>query len=200
MKALPSDPSIATPHTIIRVHYGKYYSYDGYGQRSDEAGFYYVFLPANASVGPLAPMVVEFHGGGFTGGAATRALTAKINACLQNGIAWISVDYRLVATQYYYDDPSGSSTEEELIHASADGRLTLDAKLPLSSYHVRIGRQEFNTKCSYDAGRALEDLLSRAHILRLDPHRIAFTGGSAGGGEMHYLSWVYRRLDQNWRR
>ena len=28
----------------------------------------------------------------------------------------------------------------------------------------------------------------------MDPHRLSTTGGSAGGGEIHYLTWVYHAL------
>ena len=99
-----------------------------------------------------------------------------------------------------------------------------------SDYKVRVGRQEFNTKCSFDAAAGFEDLLSRASTFGLDVHRVGFTlgfgltnpnpnpnpkpkptpnpspkqvgftGSSAGGGEMHYLSWTYRALERNWRR
>jgi len=83
--------------------------------------------------------------------------------------------------------------EEELIHATADGRLTLDTDGRVASdYKVRVGRQEFNTKCSFDAAAGFSDLLGRAADFNIDVHRVAFTGGSAGGGELHYLTWVWR--------
>ena len=31
----------------------------------------------------------------------------------------------------------------------------------------------------------------------MDPHRISTTGGSAGGGEIHYLTWVYHALSRD---
>ena len=70
-------------------------------------------------------------------------LTDVIENFLKNGLAFVSMDYRLVATKYYYDtSPAGGHLEEEYIHADADGRLTLDTEsAPSSSYAVRIGRQ-----------------------------------------------------------
>ena len=61
----------------------------------------------------------------------------------------------------------------------------------MSDYKVHVGRQEFNTKCSYDAVQGFEHLLSMADSLGIDVHSIAFTGGSAGGGEINYLTYVY---------
>ena len=197
IERLPPDPTITTPHTVHRINYGKYYSYSKEHEKSREANMYFVFKPLNET---NVPVIVEYHGGGFTGGAATRQVTAKIAACLENGIAWASMDYRLVATKYFYESAHGEE-EEEFIHAAADGQLTLDSTgRRSSSYLVRIGRQEFNTKCSFDAAAGFEDLITRAHSLGVDMHRVAFTGGSAGGGEIHYLAWVYYRLDDNWRR
>ena len=60
----------------------------------------------------------------------------------------------------------------------------------MSDYKIRIGRQEFNTKCSYDAVQGFEHLLSLADNLGIDVHSIAFTGGSAGGGEINYRMYV----------
>lgn len=79
---------------------------------------------------------------------------------LDNGFHYMSVGYRLVATKYLW---GAAGTEEEFIHAAADGTLTLDKTgLPLSSYKVHAGRTEFNTKCSYDAAQALEHLITHA--------------------------------------
>jgi hypothetical protein len=106
----------------------------------------------------------------------------------------MSVGYRLVATKYRWG-PAGA--EEEFIHAASDGTLTLDRTgLPLSSYKVHVGRTEFNTKCSYDAAQALEHLITHADQLQVDVHKISTTGGSAGGGEIHYLTWVYHALGE----
>ena len=201
---LQPSPFLATPHSMRKVVYGKYFSYDAEGATSTEGSAYYVFLPTSraraANAAGELPVVVEYHGGGFTGGSATSQQTAAIDAFLQNGVAYASMDYRLVATKYYYG--SGDAVcEEEFIHADSTGRLSLDtAGMVASDYQVRVGRQEFNTKCSFDAAAGFEDLLSRAATLGLDVHRIGFTGSSAGGGEIHYLSWAYRALDRNWRR
>merc|ERR1711988_1398535 len=55
------------------------------------------------------------------------------------------------------------------------------------------GRQEYNTKCYFDAVQMIEHLISHADAYGVDVHRISFTGDSAGGGEMNYLIWVYHQ-------
>eukprot|EP00413_Alexandrium_margalefii_P045770 CAMPEP_0204597298 /NCGR_PEP_ID=MMETSP0661-20131031/53726_1 /ASSEMBLY_ACC=CAM_ASM_000606 /TAXON_ID=109239 /ORGANISM="Alexandrium margalefi, Strain AMGDE01CS-322" /LENGTH=475 /DNA_ID=CAMNT_0051607979 /DNA_START=61 /DNA_END=1488 /DNA_ORIENTATION=- len=201
--AAPPAATAATagpPAVVTRSYvYGKYYSQastlgSGYPQ---SANTYYVFTPEghNPSRDIALPFVLEFHGGGFTGGSATRTPNTPIAAAVANGMAWISVDYRLVATKYYYGD---DKQVEELIHVDAEGRLTLDtAGKTMDDYIVRRGRQEFNTKCSYDAAQALEHIIEHATELGVDVHRIATTGSSAGGGEIHYLTWVYHSFPGN---
>jgi hypothetical protein len=212
---IPPDPLITTTHTLTKVIYGKYWSSSQQQQQQDqstEANSYYLFMPqvtrgakqwrqrAASDLAGLVPVVVQFHGGGFTGGSATRAPNAQIDSFLQNGVAFASMDYRLVATKYYYG-AGDSVCEEEFIHADASGRLTLDRNgSVMSDYSVRVGRQELNTKCSFDAAAGLNDLIGRAGSLGIDPHRIGLLGSSAGGGEIHYLAWVYRGLDRNWQR
>ena len=157
--------------------------------------------------------------------------------------------------------PSLLLSLQEFIHAAANGTLTLDTTgRVLSDYKIRRGRTEFNTKCSYDAALALENLLASADTFGVDPHRISTTGtamfalatrplpchvhssplrftakragvqraamaqgaaevwarvlnhahavlhggtmhtragGSAGGGEIHYLTWVYHALSRD---
>ena len=86
---LPPSPFLSMPHAMHKVVFSKYWSYDAEGRTSTEGSTYYLFLPksraraANA-VGDL-PVVVEFHGGGFTGGSATSEQTAAIDGFLQVG-------------------------------------------------------------------------------------------------------------------
>ena len=169
--------------------YGKYYGRGG----ADNINSYYLFLPPGDRDmdAPPLPVIVEFHGGGFTGGAATTEANALIDAALANNIAFISVNYRLVTTKYYYKDDDGKEQPEELINVDSAGRLTLSSTTNMSAYKVRRGRQEFNTKCSFDAVQMIEHLAANAEKMGLDPHRISFTGSSAGGGEINYLTWVY---------
>lgn len=140
------------------------------------------------------PLVMHFHGGGFIGGDATRECNSEVESYLNNGIAYVSVDYRLVGETFYYKDLEGSSKEEEFINVKEDGELSLDSSMLLSEYIVRTGWQELITKCVYDGARALDYLVEHAAELELDPHRISFTGDSAGTAIIFYLSLVYPRL------
>ena len=193
--AAPPAPRGAPGISCRQVVYGKYYAKDaesGGKVLTDQT--YWLYSPAKAQPGAALPVHIQIHGGGFTGGTPDEAASsdARIAAVVINGMHFMSVGYRLVATKYYY---GAAGLEEEFIHASANGTLTLDAGgKVLSSYVVRRGRTEFNTKCSYDAAQALEHLLANAKAYGVDPHRISTTGGSAGGGEIHYLTWVYHAL------
>ena len=86
---LPPSPSLSTPHAMRRVVFGKYWSYDAEGRTSTEGSTYYLFLPSSraraANAAGDLPVVVEFHGGGFTGGSATSEQTAAIDGFLQVG-------------------------------------------------------------------------------------------------------------------
>eukprot|EP00947_MAST-08B_sp_MAST-8B-sp1_P000645 g645.t1 len=214
MKALFAFAAAALWHlssgqsvTTDSYTYGKYYAKNPRtGQKDTSDQMFWLFRPASSSSdSPAAklPVVVEFHGGGFTGGSATKTPNAMISSAVANGIAWISVNYRLVATKYYYGGAADAGTDadadaakvEELIHVDASGRLTLDTTgKTMDDYEVRRGRTEFNTKCSFDAAQFIEYLIAHADALGIDVHRIATTGGSAGGGEIHYLTWVYHQL------
>ena len=150
----------------------------------------YLFTPETPA-GSKVPVVIQIHGGGFTGGSANTQRTAEIDAITSAGIAYVSVNYRLVATRYYYGN---DKKLEELIHVDHEGRLTLDTTgKTADQYQIRRGRTEYNTKCSYDAARMIDYLVEHAEELGLDMHRVSFTGGSAGGGEIHYLTWVYHQ-------
>jgi len=53
--------------------------------------------------------------------------------------------------------------------AGEDGSLVIDPNgRLLSEYAVKVGRTEFNTKCSYDAVQVLEHLISHADDLQVD--------------------------------
>ncbi|CAE8697181.1 unnamed protein product, partial [Polarella glacialis] len=137
------------------------------------------------------PVIVHFHGGGFTEGTPqTSSADADVKEATRNGIAYISVGYRLVAAKYHF----GNDTPEELIHVDSEGRLSLDAAgKTMEDYRIRRGRQEYNTKCSYDAVQMMEHLIAHADAFGIDIHRISFCGDSAGGGEIQYLTWVYHQ-------
>ena len=206
--------------TPQKLTYGKYY-----GRANSDINAYYLYSPAAATTSgnssnssthrPLLPAIIQIHGGGFTGGSASSSSNAAIEAAVGNGIAYISVNYRLVATKYYYKEAAHTTEghgegghgegrgerlggmvekEEELIHVDADGRLALDTTgKVIGDYQIRRGRQEYNTKCSYDAVQMIEHLIANAADLGIDVHRLSFTGSSAGGGEIHYLTWVYHQ-------
>lgn len=174
-----------------QLTYGKYFSSKS-GSKDTTDNSYFLFKPKDydASVNGKLPIIIEIHGGGFTGGSPQKSPNAAIQSAVNNGIAYVSVGYRLVATKYYYD----SNKVEELIHVDSEGRLSLDTSgKTMDDYQVRVGRTEFNTKCSYDTAQMIEHLIANADTLGLDVHRISTTGGSAGGGEIHYLTWVYHQ-------
>eukprot|EP01051_Picozoa_sp_SAG22_P016693 SAG22_NODE_2407_length_2605_cov_1.483639_3_plen_212_part_00 len=190
--------------------YGKYFKKTIAGVNDFGDNTYWMFSPRNISAGTKLPVMMQIHGGGFTGGNPDSSVTPEIAAYLDNGFHYVSVGYRLVATKYYYSpgsctpSPRCGGIEEEFIHAAANGTLTLDTggaigggPMYLSDYKVHAGRTEFNTKCSYDAAQALEHLITHADQLQADVHKLATTGGSAGGGEIHYLTWVYHNLKDN---
>ena len=113
---------------------------------------YWLYSPANIPAGVTLPIMIEFHGGGLTGGTAKTEINPVIQAyldaspdaiptttclnmirltdclCLQNGFHYMSVNYRLVGTTYVYDSVGhkGATTiEEEWISVTEDGTLTL---------------------------------------------------------------------------
>ena len=83
--------------------FGKYFTKED-GDVSQESSTYYLFTPSKeaSSESGKYPVVVEFHGGGFTGGSATKVCSSQCQALLDNGIAFVSFDYRLVSTKYFY--------------------------------------------------------------------------------------------------
>ena len=217
-------PPVAGNYTTRSFVYGKYFepSVDPRSPNDYSAQTYYIFSPRNIPAGTKLPVMMQIHGGGFTSGAATKEVTPEIAAFLDNGFHYVSVGYRLVATKYYYPvaeqspEMTGGNIEEEFIwagpaappHAAVNpapsGFLQLDTGGPLgggpmylSDYKVHAGRTEFNTKCSYDAAQALEHLITHADQLQLDMHKLLLTGSSAGGGEIHYLTWVYHGFHGN---
>jgi len=64
----------------------------------------------------------------------------------------------------------------------------------LTDYKVKIGRQEFVTKCIYDATRAMDYIIEHAAALNVDLNKISTMSDSAGGAEAHYLTWTYQLL------
>ena len=78
----------------IQAVFAKDIPYDGFSETKFD-----IFLPQAS--GP-APLVIFFHGGGFTGGDKKDVYEqdkgkAEIQALLSKGIAFASVNYRLLA-------------------------------------------------------------------------------------------------------
>eukprot|EP00040_Diaphanoeca_grandis_P025848 m.143864 g.143864 ORF g.143864 m.143864 type:complete len:527 (+) comp30340_c0_seq3:335-1915(+) len=181
---------LPTPKTVV---YGKYFSHEMDGSHNHEANTYYLYSPTgfDPTRGVKLPIMMFYHGGGFTGGSAADVNTNEIMAYLNNGFHYVSMDYRLVATKYYY---SSLDVEEEFIHVNSSGYLWVDTQgILMSDYNIQVGRQEYNTKCSYDAVQGLEHLIANADIFGIDMHSLSFSGGSAGGGEINYLTYVYHQ-------
>jgi poly(3-hydroxybutyrate) depolymerase len=206
------DRTVVPEYTTRRVVYGKYFkarcSDDsplfecnrlppaGAAAQDYDDNSYWLHSPSNIAPGVKLPIMVQFHGGGFTGGSATREIDNTVQGYLDNGFHYLSVNYRLVNQLYLFADSAGEEEEEEYIHAREDYTLTLDAAgRRLSEYAVKVGRTEFNTKCSYDAAQALEHLIAHADELQVDLHKMSLSGSSAGGGEIHYLAWGYHSLE-----
>ena len=136
--------------------------------------------PAAAS----RPVVVEFHGGGFTGGKATSSTTAQIDNMLSNGVAFVSMDYRLVATKYYYRDAAGAEREEQFIHAGEDGRLTLDGEAaPASSYapNISVSAAHVPAMGRFSASSRASNCLVTARRLLCAGHAVRHDIGMYGG-------------------
>ena len=102
----------------------------------------------------------------------------------QNGIAFASLDYRLVATKYYYEDTGGAEQEEEFIDVDADGEMSLNAKHTMSQYQVLTGRLEYGAKCVYSAVEAFEHILANTGTSGIDANKVGFSANSAGGMEV----------------
>ena len=86
--------------------------------------------------------MVQFHGGGFTGGSATREIDNTIQGYLDNGFHYLSANYRLTNQLYLYLNAAGQAVEEEFIIAGEDGSLRLDPNgMLLSEYAVKVGRE-----------------------------------------------------------
>lgn len=194
----PAPPAPApgpAPGTVRQVlQYGKYYSADG----DRTINTYNLFSPPDIPDGETRPIFIQFHGGGYTSGAASSDCGEECMLHVAQGFHYASVNYRLVGQYYYYDNSTGGRAEEEFIHAAEDGSLTLDTGGAVMSESAAIvGRTEFITKCLYDAAQMLEHLIGGAAGLHVDVHRIGLTGSSAGGGEINYLMWTYHALGNN---
>lgn len=95
---IPSDPS---PIDLEGIP-ARFYADIAYGP--EVANLFDVFIPETSAPSPL---VIFVHGGGFTGGDKSEAYNAGgpfvIRALLQNGIAFATINYRLLAN----DDKDG---------------------------------------------------------------------------------------------
>lgn len=206
------DSVQVAPYTSRRFVYGKYFKakchedsplfgctrlpVDAVEDQDYSHNSYWLHSPTGIAPGVKLPIMIQFHGGGFTGGAATVDIDNTIQGYLDNGFHFLSANYRLTNQLYLYLNAAGQAVEEEFIIAGEDGTLTVDpGGTLLSQYAVKVGRTEFNTKCSFDAKQVLEHLISRADELQVDLHKMAFSGSSAGGGEIHYLAWHYHKLE-----
>eukprot|EP00440_Ansanella_granifera_P001437 gb/GFBE01001547.1/.p1 GENE.gb/GFBE01001547.1/~~gb/GFBE01001547.1/.p1 ORF type:complete len:322 (+),score=46.77 gb/GFBE01001547.1/:1-966(+) len=177
---------------VREVIYGKYYS----KVNGDCVNMGNSFMLVHAQgVSTRQPTVIEIHGGGFTGGRRATAVTNTIAAYVNNGFTYTSLDYRLVATKYYFRDCQGREREEEFIAVTQEGRLQIpDERTVMSDYRVTVGRPELVTKCMYDASRAMDYIIEHSLELNVDVNRISFVAQSAGGGIANYLIWTYSKL------
>ena len=191
--------SVQAECTANTIQFGKYWTYNAYTkQGSSTDNTMYLFSPPNLT--RQAPVVLNFHPGGFIGGTPSPECGQACQQFVDSGVHYASVGYRLTENEYFYC-PDGSYDcpdtykEAEFIHVDEDGALRLDtADLTVSNYSVVTGRYEYITQCQYDASQALEYLIKHSQDLLVDVHRVGLSGESAGGGEINYLAWVYHAL------
>ncbi|MEO0779950.1 MAG: T9SS type A sorting domain-containing protein [Bacteroidota bacterium] len=141
---IPPSHGINSPNPVYALNI----KYDNIEPQKQK---FHLFLPDTTGSYPL---VVFIHGGGFTGGSpnaayGTASRRADIKYFLENGYAYASFGYRLIATNQ--PDPDGV------------------------------------IKCLSDSKRALQFVRYYASDLKIDPERIALTGGSAGAGTSLWL-------------
>ena len=90
--------------------YGKYFepSADPREGNDNSAQTYYIFSPAHIPVGTKLPVIIQIHGGGFTGGAPFSEITQEIAAYLDNGFHYV-MDMELCSEEDYgYTGERGS--------------------------------------------------------------------------------------------
>lgn len=204
------------PITARAVIYGKYFSLktDGIAEEKffGDNSYYVYNPPRNLNSGktnpysltqpdpaehyqPLAPTVVHFYGCGWRNcGGPWDTPGPTVGELLKNGIAVVSVGYRRITTNYWFDGIMGARSPEELIHVDGEGRLTLDGQgKTFSDYKVRICRHEFIVKSLYDGKMAMEHLVANAFSDGLDLNRMVFWAYSAGGSLAQYLTHIHHQ-------
>jgi len=176
------------------IVYGKYYSKKTETGACDATGNSFTVF-RKSDVQTQQPTLIHIHGGGFLKGNRWDKPNFGINVLVKNGYTVISIDYRLVGHLYYYQTQMGAEQEEEFINASPLGELTIpQPPTKLTDYKVKMGRQEFVTKCVYDATKAMDYIIEHAAALNVDLNSISTMSDSAGGAEAHYLTWTYPLL------
>ena len=86
-------------HSAVRQQslvYGKYFTATPQIDRSINTYYLYTDPAHDPATEPPAPVIVEIHGGGFTSGTATTSPNALVEAAVRNGMAFVSINYRLV--------------------------------------------------------------------------------------------------------
>ena len=104
--------------------------------------------------GKKYPIMIEYHGGGFTGGQATHQVSREVQAYIDNGFFFASMNYRLVATKYFYKH-QGQEFEEEFLHVNSTGHIWPDSSGKFITYmntwcHIlRLLLQSTSTHASF---------------------------------------------------
>jgi len=196
--AMKSEAKRGLPETTgragIQMQYGKYvYGEDDNAQDNS----LYVYWPKTGK--PVkAPVVIEFHAGGFVSEAPLAESTTTTDLFNGNGFVFISVGYRVFPNSYHYYDEDSNRKEEEFVNIAEDSSLSLDTNGRLYKDFVpHVGYTEVLPKVFYDAGNALEFVISNADYLGIDPHNIVFMGGSCGCGISNYLTFLYHKAHSN---
>lgn len=173
--------------------YGKYFAHGQDGTIADTANSLWVWKPKTEK--KKAPVVINFHPGGFFVGAPTTVSTPEIELWTSKGFAYISVGYRLAPTRYYYNNSSVESVEE-LVMIGDDGSLTLDdTGLTFDSWEVYASWFSMTTKCFYDAVKSVNYVVANKETLGVDPQRMLIRAESAGTGLANYVTYMHQRLN-----
>lgn len=178
-KAGAAEPSVAS-----NVRYG--------AQRSELAGMSAsniagsdrlmdIYTPGTAAPAEGYPMLLYVHGGGFRGN--DKAGATDVSLCM----AMAKKGYVVCSINYYLGLKHENSTGTSCTAEMAGG-------LPASGAYTPV-MQNAIAKASEDAAEALRYMKSNAATYRINPNKMAVSGGSAGAITVLHLAYVAKPAD-----